>query len=295
MPSTEPGPTVLDLPALYSSADAASGRGQRQYLRLNAIRYLSLLVGALAAAIGSSVGFVDAVGWILLGAFMIAAFSEFALIWLQPERDWYAGRAIAESIKTLSWRFAVGGEPFGSTLKVTPAEELFLDRVKDLLKKGSDRIELSAEFGLVTSSMRALRSSSLDTRRSTYLAERTHEQRTWYSDNAKKNATRAGLFRYGLLAAEIIAVVAAALAIGRQMPLDFAGAAAAIVAAGAAWMSVKQYSQLTSAYRVAAVELGIQEAVLAKVGKKMWGQAVADAEEAISREHTMWLASRGAG
>ena len=88
-------------------------------------------------------------------------------------------------------------------------------------------------------------------------------------------------------------MVIAAIALGRNEPLDFAGIIAAMVASGAAWLALKQYSQLTSAYRVAAGELAIQADVLNTVNEAEWPQAVADAEEAISREHTMWLASRG--
>jgi hypothetical protein len=36
-------------------------------------------------------------------------------IWLltdRPEQAWYDGRALAESAKTLAWRFAVGSAPF---------------------------------------------------------------------------------------------------------------------------------------------------------------------------------------
>ncbi|HEY0260910.1 MAG TPA: DUF4231 domain-containing protein [Lacisediminihabitans sp.] len=293
MPGSDLHAEDLELPAIYTSADLASGRGQRRYLALSATRFVSIFVAATAGAIGAASGTLRVLAWVLLAGFVVAAFAEFALIRLQPERAWYSGRAIAESAKTLAWRFSVRGEPYGSSVSDKDAEALLLERIREIVRKGSDKIDLSVGDAVVTESMRRLRSTSFDQRRSTYLAQRTEGQRLWYSSNAKANSVRATSFRFALLAVELIAIVAAALALGRAEPIDFAGIAGAVVAAGAAWMALKQYSQLTSAYRVAAVELAIQATVLKTVEEDKWDQAVADAEEAISREHTMWLASRG--
>jgi len=286
-------PIELALPGIHDSASEASGRGQQTYLTLSAIRLVSLLVAAVAGALGFVTLSFDLFGGILLAAFMAAAISELSLILFQPERDWYSGRAIAESTKTLAWRFAVQGKPFGPDLTLLEAEELLRDRVGEVLAKGKDRLDLGPDPAVVTDSMRALRGASLRERRQSYLKFRTDDQRKWYSSNAKKNGQRARVWRYGLLAGELFAVVAAALTLGRSNPFDFAGIVAALVASGAAWLAIKQHSQITSAYRVAAIELAIQEDVLATVDGEKWPQAVADAEEAISREHTMWLASRG--
>ena len=226
-------------------------------------------------------------------SFITAAVTEAALIYFQPERNWYSGRAIAESTKTLAWRFAVQGEPFGPHLSEKDAEQHLSDRIRDVLKRGQDRIDIDPESDVVTDTMRNLRSASFATRRASYIAYRTQDQRKWYSDNAQKNAKRATFWRWALLVGEVVAVVIAILAFGRDISLDFAGIIAALVAAGAAWLAIKQHSQLASAYRVATGELALQANALNSIDDQHWPQAVADAEEAISREHTMWLASRG--
>lgn len=283
----------IAMPGVHDAASDASGRGQRHYVRLSALRLVSLLVGAIAGAAGWALGNFDASGLVLLVAFSLAALAEIALIRFQPERDWYAGRAIAESTKTLAWRFAVQGEPFGPSLDVTAAEALLRTRVGEVLRRGKDRITVGPGEAVTTGSMIDLRQQSFEDRRRAYLKYRTEEQRAWYSSNATMNQRRATTWRYGLLLGEMVAVVIAAIALGRNERLDFAGIIAAMVASGAAWLALKQYSQLTSAYRVAAVELAIQADVLNTANEAEWPQAVADAEEAISREHTMWLASRG--
>jgi hypothetical protein len=295
-PSDEPSqgrPLNIELPVIHDAANQASGRGQTRYVRLSATRLISLFVAAIAGAFDVTIGPVDLAGLALMLAFLAAAFAEFTLIKSQPERDWYAGRAIAESTKTLAWRYSVRGEPFGPDLTAKDAEDLLRTRVEEVLVRGKDRITIAGGHPVVTPSMATLREESFETRRDSYLTHRTEDQRNWYANNATKNEHKATKWRYLLLGGELVAVAAAALALGRDEPADFAGIVAAFVAGGAAWLAIKQHSQLTSAYRVAAGELAVQADVLRAVDKQGWPQAVADAEEAISREHTMWLATRG--
>jgi hypothetical protein len=284
----------FDSPAIQTSADAASGHGQRVYVSVSATRLIALIVGAIAAAAKSlgNDGF-DFWGLLLLISFAVAAIAEFWLLIGQPERNWYSGRAIAESIKTLAWRYAVQGAPFGANLTNDEAEKLLRLRIREVVDKGKDHIELGAGEAVLTDSMRQLRAEPFDVRRTTYLDARTKDQRKWYSDKAKSNARAAGAWRLALLVAECLALIFAANAFGHKESIDVAGLIAVLVASGAAWLAIKQFSQLTSAYRVAATELALQEGILANVDESVWDQAVADAEEAISREHTMWLASRG--
>jgi hypothetical protein len=281
------------MPQVHDAANAASLSGQRTYIKLSATRFIALFVAAVAGAAGIAIGRFDLSGLVLLLAFTIAALVEFALVRSQPERNWYAGRAIAESMKTLAWRFAVQGEPFGPSLNTVDALRLLRSRVREVLERGKDKIHIGPGDAVVTQSMLTLRNEPLKIRRAAYLAHRTEHQRGWYSKNARKNEVRATAWRYGLLTLELLAVVAAAMAFGRGTPVNFAGIVAAAVGGGAAWLAIKQHSQLTSAYRIAAGELALQADTLAAVARDEWPQAVSDAEEAISREHTMWLATKG--
>lgn len=291
--TTPPSAPDIVLPAVHDAANTASARGQQRYVLLNAVRLGALIVAAFSGAISWQIRDFDGSGTLLLIGFAVAAIAEFSLIQFQPERDWYAGRAVAESTKTLAWRYAVKGEPFGPNLTDAEADGLMRARVGEVLERGQDRINVGLGDAIVTPQMRDLRSSPFEVRQQAYLKHRTNDQRKWYSDNATKNETRATRIRFVLLVGEVLAVAIAAVTWGRDRPADFAGIAAACVAAGAAWLALKQYSPLTSAYRVAAAELALQASALTEVPEEKWAQAVADAEEAISREHTMWLASRG--
>jgi hypothetical protein len=281
------------LPGVHDAANTASLRGQKAYVVLSGARLAALLIAAISGALIVASPYSHLMGWTVLVAFAIAGVAEMLLIAFQPERAWYSGRAIAESTKTLAWRFSVQGQPFGPTLSTVEAESLLRKRIAEVVDMGKDRIDVGMRPAVVTDSMRSLRSSDFETRRATYVRSRTMKQREWYSDRAKRNSTWATVWRFMLLTGEFGAVIAAAVTLGADRPFALAGVIAAMVAAGAAWLALKQYSQLASAYRVAAVELALQQEALGTVADEKWPQAVADAEEAISREHTMWLASRG--
>lgn len=289
---SSPTPDIV-LPEVHDAANIASGKGQRRYFFLNAVRLTTLSIAAIAGAVGFTVNDFDGSGLILLVCFVLAAIAEFSLIQFQPERAWYSGRAVAESTKTLAWRFSVQGEPFGPELTEADAEVLMRTRIGEVLRRGGDRIDVGLGDAILTPQMRQVRAEPFEVRRRAYLENRTNDQRKWYADNARKNEGRATRLRFALLIGEVVAVVLAAVTWGRDQPADFAGIAAACVAGGAAWLALKQHSTLTSAYRIAAAELALQASALASVTEDQWPQAVADAEEAISREHTMWLASRG--
>lgn len=281
------------LPGIHDAASEASVHGQKKYMAYNATRLIALLVATVTTAVGLTIVKLDLTGPIVLIALVIAATAELLLISMQPERDWYAGRAVAESTKTLAWRFGVQGEPFGPSLAINEARSLLRKRVAEVLERGKDRIDVGLGDAVATESMCRLRNSSFEVRRTVYISSRTEDQQRWYSSKARMNQRHATAWRFVLLSGEVVGVAAAALSIGRGTAVDFAGVVAAVVAGGAAWLALKQHSQLTSAYRVASSELAIQADLLRYTAEEDWPQAVADAEEAISREHTMWLATRG--
>lgn len=67
-----------------------------------------------------------------------------------------------------------------------------------------------------------------------------------------------------------------------------------IVASLTAWLQTKQHRTLATAYAVAVLELASVRAKIASQNNEAeWAKFVSDAEEAISREHTLWKASRG--
>jgi len=77
------------------------------------------------------VGPPDWVALVAVAAFVWAVIVELYLFIVRPERIWYEGRAAAESVKTMAWRYGVGGAPFG--LGEKGVDELFLGRLREIL------------------------------------------------------------------------------------------------------------------------------------------------------------------
>lgn len=284
--------TDRDLPGFFRDADRASLRGQRLTLLWSATRLWGAVAAALGGALSWRLGDLNVWGCLALLGFAAALVAEIVLATQQPERDWYSGRALAESAKTLAWRYAVDAAPFFQDLASREARLLMQERLSEVAAKGKDRITLGSDEPDITAGMIALRNASFEDRRMAYLTGRIQDQKNWYVANAEKNRRRASILRILLIVGEVGAVL---LAGGRAFgvwDLDVSGIFASAIAGGAAWLGLKQYSSLASAYSVAAAELNLSYGKLADTEEGDWPIAVADAEEAISREHTMWLASR---
>jgi hypothetical protein len=105
-----------DLPALYQSADRNSLEAQQEFLKRTRTGLIALLVAAAAGAFTlqvEAIGTADLMGIIAAVAFGVALLMRFYLLKDRSERIWYDGRAVAESAKTLAWRYSVGAVPFG--------------------------------------------------------------------------------------------------------------------------------------------------------------------------------------
>lgn len=281
-----------DLPGFFRDADAASLSGQKRHLRWSRVR----LSGAVAAAVGGAfsltVGALNIFGLLALLGFAAALVAEVLLVIGQPERDWYSGRALAESAKTLAWRYAVGADPFPPSMPPATAREVMRSRLAEVAKQASDRVTVASTDAVTTPAMEALRNKPFDERKHAYVEGRTRDQQNWYGRKAKWNRSQTRRWQTLLIGGEVIALLLAAARAFGAWEVDWSGILAAAIGSGAAWISIKQFSTLASAYSVAAAELGLQIGRIQDADETDWSETVADAEEAISREHTLWLASR---
>jgi hypothetical protein len=294
MVGTEPGLVDEDLPGLFEAADTASSQGQQEYVNFARLRLMFAVFAAATGTFTWLVGHrVDLAAIATAVALAATAAVEVYLQSAKPEELWYDGRALAESAKSLAWRFSVGGLPFEKGDTETATELRFIDQLKKLLAEAPETSVRPSHRPVVSDRMRALRAADLATRKAGYLTGRITDQHDWYARMATKNAKRAKSWRLSLLMIELFGICAAlAKAIG-WVPIDIAGVVGAIIAAGAAWIGLKQHTTLARAYTFAATELGIVKGRLELVDdEESWSREVADSEEAISREHTMWRASR---
>jgi hypothetical protein len=236
-------------------------------------------------------------GALLAGiAFGAACLIETTLLALRPEKAWYQGRAVAESVKSLAWRYAVGGHPFGrSDSGAADSDALFAERIRDILEDHHDVQPLPTRDGAeaITPWMHHLRSSSLASRKQTYQRERVENQRAWYAQRARSNQRRSLMWSFGLLSVQILGLTGAILRGTGTISLDVLGVMAAVAASVLAWLQLRQHAELAQSYAQAAHELSLIEALVATIHNDAdWSRFVEDAESAISREHMTWRAKR---
>jgi hypothetical protein len=298
MASRPPTVTSIDeseFPMLYQAADRNSLEGQRRFLTATRVRLAMLVVAAAFGLVTWRRGSADLAAVVAGVAFGVALLAELYLLQARPDRLWYDGRAAAESVKTLTWRYLVGGSPFGITeVSEQEAERLLLHRFRQIAAelRGAHLVPVSGAADQIGPALRRVRSLPLEERRALYRSGRIGDQQAWYARSARWNERRATLWSLVLTGLEALGLAGAILKATGALRFDLLGLASALIAAGAAWVQTKQHQTLASAYAVASQELS---AIGAQgdwaSDEPAWAHFVDQAEEAISREHTTWRAS----
>ena len=299
MPSAQITPTVApapvmtddDFPGLYLSADSTSVKGRDTTFGQTRWYLGALTVGALAGAVTWDVGDHDLMGWLSVVAFLLSLALALLLAVRRPAESWYQGRAAAESVKSLTWCYVSGADPF--PVGAPDADENFVGRLRQVVRQLSD-LDAAANTGAqITDRMRNLRATSFEERRRAYVIGRIEDQRTWYAQKATFHRSRARQLIAGAVGSSLIALVLGVLRALEVISTDLLGVFAAVGAALVAESQLRQHTINSSAYTLACQELGLVSAVAENATEADWPRLVNESEEAISREHTMWCARNG--
>jgi len=284
-------------PGAFTIADSTSVRGQRIHLRLLQVELTFLAVGAGLGAFGGRRASIAA-SVIFVFAIVVRCYRMTE----RPDRNWHTGRASAESVKTLSWRYAVGGNPFSVEVPPVDADRLFVDRIQEVLEQARV-LDVTAppdpEQEQITRWMTATRGAPLAERQAIYRTQRLSDQQRWYATRAAHCVNRNRRWGVAVLALECVGVVLAIVYVDQLFGVkdlstaSLLGLAATLGAGAAAWTQARQYGALATAYTIAHQELGaIRSLMLHPLCETEWASFVDSAEGAVSREHTMWRASR---
>lgn len=283
------------MPHLFQAADKASLQAQRSYIGGTRTR---LVVLGLAAAMGIfswrvGAGRVDVFGVLGVVAFLIATVAELNSWKSRPDKGWYDGRAVAESAKTLAWKFSVCALPFPADMDLADARRALVDRLKSV-QDAFPGLELEPVVAPAISDwMIDQRGSVLCDRRKSYLSARITDQKNWYSSKAALSKSRSKQWRGVLVLFEITGAIASLIAALSENMAALSPALAAVIVAIVAWTETKQYDFNARAYSAAVSDLvNAEEKLLLADDESSWAKEVDDAEEAISREHVVWWATR---
>jgi SMODS and SLOG-associating 2TM effector domain 3/SMODS and SLOG-associating 2TM effector domain 1 len=279
------------LPALFQAADDRAIRAQATFLRTTALQIYGLV---LLAAVETAQGIADDARFLDVAVAVIAAglilIRVVSMSW-RSEKVWYQARAAAESLKTMAWKFMMRSAPFDGD----DAEHLFLGRLTGVLRDLPDQpiTPPAPDAPQVTPTMRTVRSAQIGVRIAVYRRHRIEDQAAWYTARSAFHDRRARVWEAALLGLLLVELVLAIVRIsGGELPVS------SLIATGVAtittWTGARNFASLAAAYAVAAHELlAIRSEMEATTfDESTWGTFVNDAEEAISREHTTWSASR---
>lgn len=286
-----------DLSPFYLDASRNSSQAQSRFTRRLQLQLGLLVVAAIAGVFTLRLGHHGADYAGLAGALAFVAALSVRLYeeHVHDERAWYESRAAAESAKTLGWRYAVGGNPFPESMRDEEAKRLFITRLNEISRELAyiPARGAGAPGGEVTAEMTSLRHAKRADRISTYQKKRLEQQETWYATKAAGKEHRSRQWLWIVIIAEVAGLIGAAIKASGVTSVDLLGILAAASAAAGAWVQSRQYRTLATAYSLAARELRqIATLVDARMNGDDWANFVDQAEEAISREHTMWVASR---
>lgn len=287
-----------DLPASYQDADCASRLTQARYLHLFRGILISTVLGAVSVWLARTVvAYTLALGY---GATVFAIISLVTTLVLKERRyenSWYMGRAVAESIKTRSWSYMMRARPYTGIVDEAEASKSFIRDIGAILKEKGPLILTKQRTGHeteISEVMRQIRSSSLEERKALYLKERIGDQERWYGSKAAISGKKESNVFFSVIGIQCLAVIVAMYAlIWNHAPSGLVGVLASFSSAALAWLQVKKYQETAQSYSVTSQELGLVEALARSVvTEDQFAAFVEDAESAISREHTLWIARR---
>jgi hypothetical protein len=323
--SPSPNPPLLtltddDMPALFKAADSASIKARKTFFFWLVVELVMLALSALvaifaiynlpefsfgpitipglpdpvASAIASVhkltiIGIISgALGAIALGARLYRTYKH-------SDTVWYESRAAAESVKSLAWRYTTGGRPFPLGGDEVAVRKLLFQRLDDTLTDVAHDLKnrVFTDEQKITPKMQALRQLSLPERQKAYSTSRIQDQEQWYLRKSKLAQASARMWHNWLVVIEIAGVAGSILLALRLIPFNLQGVIGALAGAVISWTQSQRYQDLAASYRITGSELGsIRQGISRQTTEDGWSTFVDESEEACSREHRLWRATR---
>lgn len=284
-----------ELPGLYQSANEASLEAQGHYF--NGLKwYLILLV---IAALISYIRPNDTIGALLSASLFLVTLGILIFIRVKrPDDIWYNGRAVAESVKTISWRWMMRAEPYEDCENIEIVSKSFISDLKAILDQNRS-LSHAIQSGVavndpISKKMKAIRDLPVSDRLAIYVESRIQEQANWYWLKSGFNKRRAKQWFWVSVALHSIAIMMLLYRIkdpSLSLPVEVIATAAG---AAITWLQAKKHNELNSAYALTAHEIVLLKGESASVKNEIQlSEYVVNSESAFSREHTQWVARKG--
>ncbi|MDJ0385405.1 DUF4231 domain-containing protein [Streptomyces sp. G-G2] len=288
-----------DLPALFHHTDQAAISRQRESTQATRAQLLLLVTAAAAGALPAAtrLGSLH-----LFGLLSALAYAGVLGVGVRATRrrarpQWQLNRSAAEFIKSLAWRYAVHGAPFGSDVP-DPRQvygtrlEAGLDELRKMGWEDPRTTGMVPEGGEITGAMHRLRGLDYRVRRETYVRDRLIEQRKWYQRKTEVSRRATAVWSWSIVLLTCVALLFALLgAVGSGPGTRLTGLLSAAAAAGIAWNEVRRHHPLIEAHTLIEQDLSAMMVVMqTTITETQWPSAVYETERYVSPQHTDWLA-----
>jgi len=284
-----------DYPDLYDSANNASLTSQKEYTN---IMKLYLWLTAISAFLTIYVKESKFAGIIATLFFLVILGLTIYQSVKRQDKIWYNGRAVAESVKTRTWRFIMRAEPYIDCDNIESVKQEFCNDLKEILKQnqslGSYLLQKNISTkGNITDSMIEIRSYSLKDRLNYYISNRINEQRNWYLTKAKYNREQEKKWFYSIVAINFLIILLLLLEIGYDWYFLPTSGMIVLSSTILTWTQIKKFQELATSYSLTAHEIGlIKDESFKAISESTLSDFVKDSENAFSREHTQWIARK---
>jgi hypothetical protein len=298
--------TDKELPALYQACDGLSVESQKMHFRWYRVSLLVLFAAAIVAALGeiaepilevpsaapraaTTLDLVQKIAAAVAAIFMVVGLFVTNVIQSKRKAEtWYDSRAIAESAKSMAWKFMMKAAPY----RQANAEDVFRADLEKLLSEvpSTDLVGMAPSDSQIPAKMTAVRNSLFAVRLNVYRRDRIADQLAYYQRRSRQHAGSAQRWFVVMLAADLAALVIAIVAVSWLPAGGIVGLATTAAACCLAWTQLGQFSQLAHSYAFTSHEIGLLTADVNDDNDL--ARFVSDCEAAFSREHTMWRARR---
>ena len=210
------------------------------------------------------------------------------------EGQWIQARAVAERVKSLSWRYAMHVSPFTDGLSATESDAAFEEQVVHLAGALASSAE-GSETGpwqnvRVTTSMRDLRNLETGLRQQIYLRDRLVDQVDWYTRRAIRSKRASRRWYQRSVTIKALSLIAAILAVFWLPVAVFVGFGTTLGASALAASKLGRHEEVQRRYAQAGSELTLLRARIAEAtDNASLAAGVEAAENVISREHAIWI------
>jgi len=278
-------------PELYKVADRASIKLQKKLFLYQRIYLIMLILVTFVTYYFPESQFGSTVSALL---FMANIFLLVAIKVEKLDSKWYNARTVAESVKTISWKWMMRAKPYQNKDNVN---QIFYD-LRQIFDQNLifsyliNSMQIPPEMQISTE-MKEIRKMSFDKRKKFYLKERLKNQLSWYSQKSRENRRKGEIWFWFSILLHTLAIILLCLKImdyQYQFPIEVIAITACAVFT---WLQAKRFSEVSSTYAQTAHEITIIGSESDSVSNDdSFAKYVANSENAFSREYTQWYAKK---